>query len=328
MQEERIDLIVEQKSRAGGVSWAIIASIVVHALLITYLVRNYHPVSETSQPASTLHYVELMRQQPRSFVEAPGKKVDSAPISAAPSDANRRAGGGDPTSAIRTTRPGDGTPAYTPSQRSGDNRPAQQPRPAIQQQAQQPAQQPQQQAAAPPPDQVITGGNGIYSIKQPPAQAAAASANPGAIDWKSAIHEVGKVASLGNGRQGLDLPGTGGGEKGFFDNGEPSFETKWYDWGEYGASMVGRIRVNWYAQMPEIIRTGLKGNVVIRFTIHRDGRISDVTILKSSDVPPYDFAAKKAIELSSPLPPLPKDFPNETERVTCSFFYNMEVPSR
>ncbi len=79
--------------------------------------------------------------------------------------------------------------------------------------------------------------------------------------------------------------------------------------------MVSRIRVNWYGNMPELIKTGLKGVVTIRFTIHRDGRITDVQMLSTSAVPPYDFAAKKAIELSSPLNALPKDFPNESERV-------------
>ena len=59
-----------------------------------------------------------------------------------------------------------------------------------------------------------------------------------------------------------------------------------------------------------------------------DGSITNLTILNSSGIPPYDFAAKKAIELSSPLNPLPKDFPNPSERVTCMFFYNQEPPTR
>ena len=93
--------------------------------------------------------------------------------------------------------------------------------------------------------------------------------------------------------------------------------------------MVNRIRVNWYANMPmPLLQTGLKGVLTIRFTIHRDGHLTDITILTSSGIPPYDFAAKKAIELSSPLNPLPKDFPEETERVTCMFYYNEEPPKR
>jgi hypothetical protein len=51
-------------------------------------------------------------------------------------------------------------------------------------------------------------------------------------------------------------------------------------------------------------------------------------MLESSGAPPYDHAAKKAIEQSSPLNPLPKDFPNPYERVTAQFYYNMEIPDR
>ena len=77
-------------------------------------------------------------------------------------------------------------------------------------------------------------------------------------------------------QQGLDLGNTGG-EKGFAKDGPISFETQWFDWGEYAASMVSRIRVNWYNNMPQLIQTGLKGVVTIRFTIQRDGRITDET---------------------------------------------------
>ena len=176
-----------------------------------------------------------------------------------------------------------------------------------------PPQQATQSPTTPPEDRLVYREN-----------TAKASAAAGAIDWKSALKGV-KVASLGGG-DGIDLGQLTGGEDGTAEQGPLSFETQWYDWGPYAQSMVSRIRVNWYANMPQIIRTGLKGKVTIRFTIQRDGRITDVTILESSAVPPYDYAAKKAIELSSPLQPLPKDFPNPSERVTCIFYYNMQVP--
>ena len=178
----------------------------------------------------------------------------------------------------------------------------------------------QQQAARP--------GTGAEGATQPPPDGLvfreSSNASGAAVDWRSAIREVGKVASLGGGN-GFDL-GAAGGEKGFAEAGPLSFETSWYDWGDYAQSMVSKIRVNWYANMPQIIRTGMQGVVTIRFTIQRDGRVTDIEILKSSGVPPYDFAARKAIELSSPLNPLPKDFPNPDERVTAMFFYNMEIP--
>jgi periplasmic protein TonB len=316
--EERIELVVaEEKRKAGGISLAVGVSLVLHTLLIIWFVRSYKPTRRVEN-VPIARYVELIKQNPDAFTEAPGPRTDTAPITAPLSDANRRASAPEPTGDQPTKRPGDGSPIFTPrTPAPGARQPnasAQQSAPQYAQQPSAPAEQPQAQAASDP------------LIYREPLKAAAAS---GPVDWRSAIRDVRKVASLGGGGDGLDLetPG-GGGEKGFADQGPLSFESQWYDWGEYAQSMVSRIRVNWYANMPQIIRSGLQGVVTIRFTIHRNGQITDVTILKSSGVPPYDFAAKKAIELSSPLNALPKDFPRPSERVTAMFYYNTPLPGR
>jgi TonB family protein len=292
------------------VSLAVGASLVLHALFVFWMVTRYKPVTAVPENVPIARYVQLITQNPREFTEAPGPRVESAPITAPYSDANRRASMPEPTGDQPTKRPGAGDTTYSPPMQSGSNVPA-----APQQAAGQPS-QPQTDAAA---------AQQVLESRITPYIESAASAN---VDWRSAIKEVGRVASLG-GSQSLNLDALGGGgEKGFAEAGPLSFETQWYDWGEYAQSMVSRIRVNWYAQMPPLIRTGMKGQVTIRFTILRDGRITNVQLVKSSDIPPYDFAAKKAIELSSPLNPLPKDFPNESERVTAMFYYNMAVPVR
>jgi TonB family protein len=320
--EERIslDAIVEQRPQRGGISIAVAASVVLHALLIVWFVTHYHPVAASDTATTPIaRYVELMRQNPRDFTEAPGKKIDRAPITAPLSDANRKASMPKPTGDKPTTRPGDANTAiYTPpTPPRGDGRQPSAAQPAISQ----PAAAPNGREAQSAPDQSLRNSDSTFVYH--PQQA---NAN-GRVDWQNAIKEVGKIASLGAGQHGMDL-GQAGGEKGYAENGPLSFETQWYDWGEYAESMVSKIRVNWYANMPELLRTGVKGVVTIRFTIHRDGSITDITILSQSGIPPYDFAARKAIELSSPLKPLPLDFPNNTERVTCMFFYNMEPPRR
>ena len=306
---EEIDLIVEDKPRSGGISLAVGISLVLHGLFLAWVVTRYKPVIVAPANTPITRYVEFLKQNPREFVEAPGPKAPSAPITAPYSDANRRASMPKPTGDQPTRRPGDGSGIYTPPMRSG----AAQPNPAAQ------SQQPAQQSAA-------EAGEAPQSTDRiaPYIESKASD-----VDWRTAIREVGRVASLG-GSQGLNLDAMGGGgERGFAAEAGPlSFETQWYDWGEYAQSMVSRIRVNWYENMPVLIRSGMKGQVTIRFTIQRDGRITDVQTIKSSTVPPYDFAAKKAIELSSPLNPLPKDFPNDSERVTAMFYYNMEVPAR
>jgi TonB family protein len=321
--EERIDLVaVEADEPRQGVGLAVAISVIIHTLLVIYAVRSYRPMAVAPAAAPIVHYVELMRQAPKQFVEAPGRKTDTAPLSAPYSDANRKASMPNPTGDKPTIRPGEGGPIYVPQMPAGDSRPAQQPQPSIQQPAEQPSQRPSDASPVnPAAGQSQAATNGLTFRK--PVQ----SASAGGVDWRDAIREVGKQ-SVGSGQKGFDLSGAGGGEKGFAASGPLSFETQWYDWGPYAASMVGRIRVNWYANMPQLIKTGMKGVVTIRFTIHRDGSITDLQILSSSTVPPYDFAAKKAIELSSPLMALPKDFPNESERVTCMFFYNQEPPAQ
>ena len=314
---EQLQFVVEDdESRRGGVSTAIIVSAVVHSLLIYFLISHWRTVSEPAQPTQMVHYVELMRQNPE-FTEAPGPKVKTAPFNAPFSDANRKASTPNPNGDKPTLSPGEGG-LYTPRTPAGDKEAAHQQQQMAQ--AEQELKTPAQQETQPAP-QLPDDSGGTFRYR--PSQASAASP----INWNSAIKEVGKIASIGTGQHGVDLGGQGG-DKGFAESGPLSFESQWYDWGEYAQSMVNRIRVNWYNNMPQLIQTGMKGVVTIRFTIQRDGTITDVTILSSSGVPPYDFAAKKAIELSSPLNPLPADFPNPSERVTCVFFYNQEPPQQ
>ncbi|HUP50627.1 MAG TPA: energy transducer TonB [Thermoanaerobaculia bacterium] len=313
--DERINLVAENGRKEGGVSVATGVSIAVHALLLILFIRAHRPAPEIPQGSTPIaRYVELIRANPRDFVEAPGPAVESAPLQAPYSDANRRASIPAPTGEEPTKRPGDGGGLYTPPASSAGAAPA-------------------LAAGDLQPDQAGAEGEGSpldvasdAGSSRIPALRTESSVVAGEVNWRSAIKEVGKLASIG-GSDGIDLSGAGG-EKGFAEAGPLSFETQWYDWGDYAQSMVSRIRVNWYNNMPQLIRTGMAGVVTIRFTIQRDGRITDVMLLNSSTIPPYDFAARKAIELSSPLNPLPKDFPNPSERVTAMFYYNMKPPAR
>jgi TonB family protein len=284
-----------------------------------WMVRSYRSAPPAARDVPMARYVELMQQNPQQFVEAPGPERDRAPMTAPFSDKNRSASMPEPTGVTPTKRPGDGAGLYTPP---ADPRPRAPQQAAIAPSAPSQQQQQSQQTQASQPAATAPSDPMIY---REPVKASAAS-GASTVDWNSAIREVGKVASLGGG-QGLDLEKIGG-DRGTAEQGPLSFETQWYDWGNYAQSMISRIRVNWYGNMPQIIRSGMKGVVTIRFTIQRDGRITDIQTLESSTIPPYDFAARKAIELSSPLNPLPKDFPKQSERVTAMFYYNTEIPGQ
>lgn len=318
--QEPIDLVAvaEEKRKAGGLSLSSLVSIVLHAALIIWFISSYKPVPTVAKNEPPIQrYIEFLKQNPQEFVEAPGPEaMRRAPLTAPLSDKNRRASMPEPTGLRPTTRPGDGSGLHVPSSNPAPRGP--------QLSAGSPA-APQQQLteaspATAPSTRTLLDETFIY---REPVKASAAA---GVVDWRSAIRDAGRAAA-GSGGDGLDLGRTGG-EEGFAaEQGPISFETQWYDWGDYAQSMVSKIRVNWYSNMPQLIRTGMAGVVTIRFTIHRDGNISDITILNSSTREPYDFAARKAIKLSSPLKPLPKDFPHATERVTCIFYYNTAVPA-
>jgi TonB family protein len=313
--EERIDLVSGTAKTESRFSVATAVSIAVHVALLILFIRAHRAAPEIEKKETPIaRYVELIRANPREFVEAPGPEVGTAPLNAPFSDANRRASIPSPTGDQPTRRPGDGRGLYTPPSGGAP------PRPPVQAAASGETAAPQEERGAP---EAIEGN--AVSSRIPAFRSEAAL---GTVNWRSAIREMGKVASIGD-PGSLDLGGAqgGGGEKGFADAGPLSFETQWYEWGDYAASMISKIRVNWYNVMPDIIRTGLPGVATIRFTIQRDGRITDIVMISGSGVPPYDFAAKKALELSSPLNPLPKDFPNPSERVTAMFYYNRPVPA-
>jgi TonB family protein len=325
LHQERIDLVVvaEEKQKAGGLSLSVIVSLVLHVAFVLWFIHRSRnaPVAQKSVPM--LQYVELIQQNPQQFTEAPGPAIDKTPLNAPLSDANRKASMPEPTGLNPTKRPGIDEGIYTPRLPPPSPRQTQQAQAA--QQAQQPSMaQPGSTTASNPANPTNNAVNDTFVYREtvnPNKASAAASAQ---IDWRNAIREV--KGPMGGGGGGPDFGEPGGGERGNAEQGPISFETSWYDWGPYAQSMVSKIRVNWYANMPQLIRTGIGGVVTIRFTIQRDGRITDITLLKTSGHPPYDFAARKAIELSSPLQPLPADFPNRDERVTAMFYYNTRVP--
>lgn len=314
--QSTFELLPESEKPHGTPVWVAL-SLLIHGLLMTWLAVR-EPLAPRDQPLPITQYVELMKQPPSmSHTEAPGAKQDAASPSAPLSNANRKAAMPRPTGENPTDRPGDRNSAYVP----GTSRPrGPAPRQAAQQAAPQIASLAPGQQAHDPARQMPD-----FALQVPAAGKEPVRASANSVDWRSAIRNVGEVAAPGGED---DTRGSAGGEEGFAASGPISFETQWYPWGDYADIMVRRIRANWYANMPSVIRMGLKGVVVIRFTIERSGRVSGVTILQTSDVPPFDFAARKAIELSSPLPPLPADFPNQTEHVTAAFYYNLTPPRR
>ena len=105
--------------------------------------------------------------------------------------------------------------------------------------------------------------------------------------------------------------------------GTMSFDTQGFPWGDYARRIYLVIRNNWYARIPLAAQNGIRGWVCQRFVIEKDGAISSVQAVRPSGVAPFDRASADALTSSSPLPPLPQDFPEPREGVTFCFYYNM-----
>ena len=84
---------------------------------------------------------------------------------------------------------------------------------------------------------------------------------------------------------------------------------------EYIATMVVRIRQAW--QMNQ----GTSGQTLVKFTIQRDGSLTDALIEKPSGTSTLDLAALRAVMSTRTLQPLPDAFPNPTLTVHLNFQY-------
>ena len=101
------------------------------------------------------------------------------------------------------------------------------------------------------------------------------------------------------------------------------FDTKGVEFGPWLRRFVAQVRRNWfwpYAAM------SMHGHVVVTFYVHKDGRITDLTVLKPSQVDAFTHSGRNAIAASNPTIPLPPEYPDDKAFFTVTFYFN-ENPS-
>jgi TonB family protein len=144
---------------------------------------------------------------------------------------------------------------------------------------------------------------------------------------KKSIEQARTSGSYGQG-------GAGGDSLRNFDNRQANFsveeptilsDTLGVDFGSWLRLVYYRVRDNWYAVIPELIRSGTKGKVVIIFDIHSNGRIENLQVVRSSGLSPYDRAAVSSLKLSEPFPSFPHAFKGEILTLQFSYLYNMRL---
>ena len=101
------------------------------------------------------------------------------------------------------------------------------------------------------------------------------------------------------------------------------FDTKGVEFGPWLRRFVAQVRRNWF--VPYAAMT-FRGRVVLQFNIHKDGRITDISVADPSDINAFNLAANNAILGSNPTEPLPPEYPDPKAFFTVTFYYNESPP--
>ena len=124
----------------------------------------------------------------------------------------------------------------------------------------------------------------------------------------------------------------GNDDGGALGQGLVQFDTKGYDLGEYISRVLRVIERNWKMNIPPAARVqGVTGAVFVSISIdrNRDSPDAEKAIIVvhqawSSGKPAFDQSALLALEISSPLPPIPAFFPHDKLEGRLGFLYNLD----
>jgi len=108
---------------------------------------------------------------------------------------------------------------------------------------------------------------------------------------------------------GFGLSTTGGGGSGSY------LDTKDFCCPAYLQDMLDRIRANWNQQVQT------SGINLMKFTILRNGQLSEIKLEQSSNVYALDAASQRALALTQRVGPLPAAFPDDHLTVHLTFEY-------
>jgi TonB family protein len=109
--------------------------------------------------------------------------------------------------------------------------------------------------------------------------------------------------------------GTGGGSGS--GSGDP-FGLAGFPFSYYLQIISDRITANWFTSL---VDTGVGGQyqTQVYFRIYKNGQISDLKVDISSGVQAFDLSALRAIQSSSPFPPLPSEYDGQYLGITLIF---------
>ena len=100
---------------------------------------------------------------------------------------------------------------------------------------------------------------------------------------------------------------------------EIQFDTKGVEFGPWLRRFIGQIRRNWFIPEAAMFQ---KGHVSVTFYVGKDGRITELKVLRPSDVGAFNNSSFNALAASNPTVPLPPEYPDDRAFFTVTFYYN------
>ena len=101
-----------------------------------------------------------------------------------------------------------------------------------------------------------------------------------------------------------------------------TFDTKEIGYENYMLRLKGRIEGIW-RYPPEAATRGIYGDLYIRFTIKKNGRLEDIELVRTSGHRNLDEAAMRALKDGEPYWPLPDDWGKDSLTITGHFVYSI-----
>jgi TonB family protein len=97
------------------------------------------------------------------------------------------------------------------------------------------------------------------------------------------------------------------------------FDTKGVEFGPWLRRFIAQIRRNWFIPEAAMFQ---KGHVAITFYVGKDGRITELKVLRPSAIDAFNNSSFNALAASNPTQPLPPEYPDDRAFFTITFYFN------
>jgi TonB family protein len=189
------------------------------------------------------------------------------------------------------------------------------------------------QVAPPPPPQIqsVEKPKLTFDPVEPPKPATAPGQGRMAIPSTSVNDAIRDVARSGGSAGAIGDPGAAGSGYGSITQSpgpgtplasvELKGDTQGVDFKPYLIQLIQTVKRNWMAVMPESVKLGRRGKVVLQFSIANDGHVVKLVYAQNSGSDALDKAAVAGISASNPFPPLPREFKGDRIVLQLNFVY-------